>query len=54
MTFLINLGITKILSTFRLVQEGKAGNEIPESTRLEFLEKILAISFALSGTEYNT
>ena len=47
MTFLINLGITRILSTIRLVQEGKAG-------WLEFLEKILAISFALSDTEDNT
>ena len=47
MTFLINLGITRILTTIRLVQEGKAG-------WLEFLEKILAISFALSDTEDNT
>ena len=44
MIFVINLGVTRILYTLRLVQEGNAGNEIPESTRFKFLEKILANS----------
>ena len=47
MTFLNILGVTKICS-FRLVLEGKIGKEIPESSRLEFLEKFLANNFALS------
>ena len=38
MTFLTILGVTEILCSFRLVLEGKTGNEIPESSRLEFLE----------------
>ena len=32
MTFLTILGITKILCSFRLVLEGKAGKGIPESS----------------------
>ena len=43
-----------ILCSFRLVLEGKTGKEIPESSKLEFLEKILANNFALSGAEDNT
>ena len=39
--------ITEILCTFRLNLEGKAGKEIPESKRLEFLEKFSANTFAL-------
>ena len=39
MTFLTILGVTEILCGFRLVLEGKACNEIPESSRLKFLEK---------------
>ena len=31
MTFLTIFGVTKILSSFRLVLEGKTGKEIPES-----------------------
>ena len=54
MTFLTNLGVTEILCSFKLVLEGKAGKEIPESSRLEFLEKFSANSFALSDTEDNT
>ena len=42
------------LCSFRLVLEGKTGKEIPESSRLEFLEKFLANNFALSDTEDNT
>ena len=53
-TFLTTLGVMGILSSFRLILEGKSGNEIPESLRLEFLEKLLAINFALSDAEDNT
>ena len=45
MTFLTILGVTKILCSFGLVLEGK---EILESSGLEFLEKFLVNSFALS------
>ena len=54
MTFLIMLGATEILCNFRLVLEGKTGKEIPESSRLEFLEKFSANNFALSDAEDNT
>ena len=54
MTFLTILGVMEILWSFRLVLEGKAGKEIPESARLEFLEKFLANKFALSDVEDNT
>ena len=33
------LGVMEILYSFTLVLEGKTGKEIPESSRLEFLEK---------------
>ena len=46
MTFLTILGVIEILCSFRLVLEGKAGKEIPESSRLEFLEKLSANNFA--------
>ena len=42
MTFLTILGVTEILCSFRLVLEGKTGKEIPEPSRLEFLEKFSA------------
>ena len=54
MTFLTILGVMKILCSFRLVLEGKTGKEIPESSRLEFLEKFSANNFALSDAEDNT
>ena len=54
MTFLNILGIKKILCSFRLVLEGKTGKEIPESSRLEFLETFLENNFALSDKEDNT
>ena len=41
MTFLIILGIMEILWSFGLVLEGKTDKEIPESSRLQFLEKFL-------------
>ena len=54
MTFLTILGDTEILCSFKLVVEGKTGKEIPESSRLEFLEKFAANNFALSDAEDNT
>ena len=54
MTFLTILGVTTILCSFRLALEGKTGKEIPESSRLEFLEKFSANNFALSDAEDNT
>ena len=53
-TFLTILGITEILCGFRLVLERKTGKEIPESSRLEFLEKFSANNFALSDAEDST
>ena len=54
MTFLTILGVTEILCSFKLVLEGKTGKEIPDSSRLEFLEKFSANNFALSAAEDNT
>ena len=54
MTFLIILGVTEILCSFRLVLEEKTDKEIPGSSRLEFLEKFSVNNFALSDTEDNT
>ena len=54
MTFLTILGVMEILCSFRLVLEGKTGKEIPESSRFEFLEKLLANNFALPDAEDNT
>ena len=51
MTFLTNLGVLEVLCNFRLVLEGKTGKEIPESSRLGFLDKFLANSFSLSGVK---
>ena len=48
------MGVIEILCSFRLVLEGKTGKEIPESSRLEFLEKFLGNNFALSEAEDNT
>ena len=53
MTFLTILGATEILCSFKLVLEGKTGKEIPESSRLEFLEKFSANNFTLSNAEDN-
>ena len=53
MTFLTILEVIEICS-FRLVLKGKTGKEIPKSTRLEFLEKLLANNFTLSDEEDNT
>ena len=54
MTFLTILGVTEILCSFRLVPKGKTGKEIPESSRLEFLEKFSGNNFILSDREDNT
>ena len=54
MIFLTIFGVTDIFCSFRLVLEGKTGKEIPESSRLEFLEKFSANNFALSDAEDNT
>ena len=53
-TFLTILGVMEILWSFRLVLEGEIGKEIPESSRLEFLEKFLANNSELPDTEDNT
>ena len=42
-TFLTILGVTEILYSFRLVLEEKTGKGINESSRLEFLEKLLTV-----------
>ena len=42
------------ICSFRLVLGGKTGKDIPESSRFEFLEKILTNNFALSDAEDNT
>ena len=42
-TFLTILGVTEILYSFRLVLEEKTGEGINESSRLEFLEKLLTV-----------
>ena len=47
------MGVKEICS-FRLVLEGKIDKEIPDSSRLEFLEKVLANSLALSDPEDST
>ena len=54
MTFLTILRVTEILCSLRLVPQEETRKEIPESSRLEFLEKYLANSFALSDAENNT
>ena len=54
MTFLTILGVTEILSSLKLVLEGKIGKEIYELSRLEFSEKFLANNSTLSDAESNT
>ena len=53
MNVLTILGVTEILHSFKLVLEGKSGKEIPESSRLEFLEKFSVNDFSLSDAEDN-
>ena len=40
MTMLNILGVTEVLRSFKIVPEGKASKDIPESSRLEFLEMV--------------
>ena len=54
MTFLTILEVTEIFCSFKFVLEGKTGNEIPESSRLEFSEKLSGNNFALSDGKDNT
>ena len=53
MIFLTILRVMEVLCSFRLVLEGKTGIEMPESSRLEFLEHFLANNFASSDAEGN-
>ena len=53
-TFLTILRVIEILCSFRLVLEGKTGKQIPQSSRLKFLEKFLANNFSLSEAEDHT
>ena len=48
------MGVTEILCSFRLVLKGKTGKEIPQPSRLEFLEKLSTNNFALSEAEDKT
>ena len=41
MALLTILGVTKKLYSYRLILERKIGKEVPQSLRLEFLEKFL-------------
>ena len=54
MTFLTIWEVTEILCSFKLVLEWETGKEIPESSRLEFLEKFAANNFAFSDAAENT
>ena len=53
-TLLTNLGVGVMSFCFKLVLQRKTGKEIPipESSRLEFLEKILANNFTLSDLPF--
>ena len=51
--FLNILEVAEILCSFRLVREGKAGKEIPESSMIRVL-RFFANNFALSDAEHNT
>ena len=53
LTLLTILGVMEI-SSFKSVPEEKTGREIPDSSRLEFLENFLANNFASSDAEGNT
>ena len=48
------MGVTEIICSFRLVLEGKTGEETTESSGLEFLKKFSASNFAYSDAEDNT
>ena len=48
------LAVAEVLCSFRLVLERKTGKVVPESSRVEFLEKFLSKDFALSDAGDNT
>ena len=48
MNILTNLGVRRKTCMFKLVLDRKADKEIPESSRLNFLEQFCANNFALS------
>ena len=54
MSFINILEVTETLRSFRLVPGKTTGKEIPESSRLKLLEKVLANNFPLSDTEDKT
>ena len=54
MTFSNILGVTEILCSFRLVLEVKTNNKISESSRLEFLQKLLTKTTLLYQMEQTT
>ena len=57
MTFLTIMGVNRNIMQFQISfrRENRFQcQEIPESSRLEFLEKFLGNNFALSDAEYNT
>ena len=54
MNFLTFLGVIEILCTFRLVLEGKMGEEISQSSTLKLLETFSVDNAALSNAEDNT
>ena len=54
MIFLTILVLSEILCSFTLVLEGETGKGIPESSRLDFVEKFVAENFALSDAERST
>ena len=54
MIFSTVLGVTEILCSFKLVLQGKIDKEMPDSSRLDFLEKFLGNNVAFSDAEENT
>ena len=44
----------KDFTNYKLVVEGKTGKEVPQSSRLEFIEKFSANNFPLSDAEDST
>ena len=54
MTFLTKSRVTGTLCSLILILEEKTGKYIPESSRLEFLEKISANILVFSDVEDNT
>ena len=46
------LRVTEILCSFRLVLQEKTGKEIPESSRIQSLEKVFSNQLALSDAKY--